>query len=256
MSRDTASSKAKKRQEKIRKVRRKQQLQMGLMSILVILVLAVLFWLYRSDLFRVKKVEISGNKQLSKRQIEQIVDIEPTDSLVRLPTRDIKKRLKKNNWVRDVEISRSFPNTVKIQIIERKAIAMVPVEDGSAVVDKEGLVLAKITNIDKTDLVLIRDLNVTKAKVGQKIDSKSFSNASLCLSNLDVKFRKSLSIVSAPSVDKLSLYTKKGIEIIYGKAEKFEKKNYIINKILSDDGNEVIFIDIRVVSNPVVKKRP
>lgn len=256
MSKDIAAKKAKKRREKLKRVRKKQQLQVGLMLVLMIAALTVFVWLYRSDLFRVKRIEISGNKHLSDKKVDKIAEIEPTDSLVRIPLEKVKNRLLKNRWIKDVEIKRSFPNTVKIQVTERKAIAIVPVEDGNAVVDKEGLVLDNIQDIDNVDLVLIRDLDVTEAKVGQKISAKSFSNACLCLSNLDDSLRRSLSIVSAPSVDKLSLYTKKGVEIIYGKAEDFKKKNYIIKKILSDNGDEVIFIDIRVVSNPVVKKRP
>jgi cell division protein FtsQ len=256
VSRHNATSKAKQREEKLKKIRRRQRLQMGLMTVLVVIVLAALVWLYRSDLFRVKKIEITGTKRLSKGQIEKIINVGPNDSLIRIPIADIKKRIKKNLWVKNAEIGRSFPNTLKVKITERKAIAIVPVADGNALADKEGLVLEKINDIDKADLVLIRDLDVARAKVGQRIKSKSFSNASLCLSNLDAKLAKSLSIVSAPSVDKLSLYTKKGVEILYGKAENFKKKNYIINQILKKDGEDVIFIDIRVVSNPVVKKRP
>ncbi len=256
MSQDIAAKKAKERQEKIRQIRRKQRLKWGLMFILLAGVLAVLLWLYSSDLFRIKEVEIVGNVHISDTQIEKSAAIDSNESLVRLPIREIEDRLLKNNWIKNVEISRKFPDTLKVQITERKAIALIPVEDGNAVVDSEGLVLEKILDINRVSLVLIRDLDVRKARVGQKIHSKSFSNAILCLSHLDGGLKDSLSIVSAPSVDKLSLYTKKGVEIIYGKAENFEKKNYIINKILSKDGEEVIFIDIRVVSNPVIRKRP
>lgn len=255
MSKDLASKKAQERREKLRQIRRKQQLRLVLFVFLIGAVLAVLVWLYRSDLFRVKKIEVTGNNRLSDSQIEKISAIEPGSNLVRLPLKEIEGRLLKDSWIKDVEISRSFPNTLKIKVAERKAIAVIPVDDGNAVVDEEGLVLEKISNIDKVNLLLIRDLDVRKVKVGQKIKSKSFSNASLCLSHLDEKLRKSLNIISAPSVDKLALYTNEGAEIIYGKAENFEKKNYIINKILSK-GDEVIFIDIRVISNPVIKKRP
>ncbi len=185
-----------------------------------------------------------------------MMSIGPNDSLLRIPIDDLKKKLAKNVWIKDVNISRNFPNTLSVEITERAAIAVVPVADGNALVDKDGLVLDKTDDIDKTNLVLIRDLKVGKAKVGQQIRSKTFLNASLCLCNLETKLARSLSIVSAPSIDKLSLYTKEGVEILYGKAENLKRKNYIIDKIMNKNGEEVIFIDIRVVSNPVVKKRP
>lgn len=255
MSRDIAAKKAKERREKLKKIRRKQQLRLTLFFVLTASVLAALIWLYRSDLFRIKKVEIVGNHHLSDAQIKKICAIKPGASLIRLPLSEIGNRLLKNPWIKDVEISRSFPNTLRIQMTERKAAALIPLQDGYAVVDREGLVLENLPNIDRAKLPLIRDLNVRKVKVGQKIQSKSFSNAISCLNHLEDKLRSSLSIVSAPSVDKLSLYTDKGVEILYGKAENFAKKNYILRKILSKD-DKVKFIDIRVVSNPVIKRLP
>lgn len=256
MAKNIAAEKAKERREKLRQIRRKQQLKMGFIIVMVVAVLVALLWLYRSDLFRIKKLEISGNDRLTDKQIEKICSIDEGTSLTRVPLKEIEDRLKKDPWIKDAKLSRSFPNTLKIKVAERTPMALIPVEDGNAVVDKDGLVLEKLSEIDRVDLLLIRDLDVNNLKVGQKIKSKSFGNASLCVSNLDAKIRNSLSIVSASSIDKLSLYTKDGVEIIYGKAENFSKKNYIIEKILREDKDEVIFIDIRVVSNPVVRKRP
>jgi cell division protein FtsQ len=255
VSRDIATKKAKERREKIKQIRRKRQLRLAVVFLLTVLVLWVLIWLYQSDLFRVKKVEIAGNHRLSDSQIEKICAINPGASLIRLPLREIENRLLKNPWIESVEISRSFPNTLRIQLTERKAIAVIPVQDGGAIVDREGLVLEKRLNFDKANLPIIKDLDARRVNVGQKIRSKSFSNAISCLSHLDDKLRSSLSIVSAPTVDKLSLYTNKGVEILYGKAENFAKKNYIIRKILAKD-DKVKFIDVRVVSNPVIKRLP
>ncbi len=255
MSKDIAARKAKERREKLKRIRRKQQLRTTLIVILVVLVLAALVWLYRSDLFKIKKTEITGNHRLSDSQIEKIAAVKPGTSLVRVPLRDIESRLTKNPWIEGVEISRSFPNTLRIQLTERKAIAVIPVQDGGAIVDKEGLVLEKRQSVDRVNLPIIKDLAVRRVKVGQKIRSRSFSNAISCLSHLEDKIRSSLSIVSAPTVDKLSLYTGKGVEILYGKAENFSKKNYILRKILSTD-DRVKFIDVRVVANPVIKRLP
>ena len=255
MSKDIAARKAKERREKLRRIRRKQQLRTMLIVVLIVAIIAAFVWLYRSDLFKIKKTEITGNHRLTDSQIEKISAIKPGTSLVRVPLRDIESRLSKNPWIESAEISRSFPNTLRIQLTERKAIAVIPVQDGGAIVDREGLVLEKRQSLDRVNLPIVKDLDVRRVKVGQKIRSRSFSNAISCLSHLEDKIRSSLSIVSAPTVDKLSLYTNKGVEILYGKAENFSKKNYILRKILSTD-DRVKFIDVRVVANPVIKRLP
>lgn len=253
MSRDIAAKKAKERREKLKHVRRKQQLWMALLLVVAVAVLAAFIWLFRSDLFRIKKVEITGNKHLKSSQVEKLAAIDSDMSLIRLPVKEIDARLSKNPWIKDVEITRSFPDKLKIQIVERKAIALMPIEDGLAAVDSEGLVLERRPDSTKVVLPMIKDLKISKVKVGKKIKSKAFSNAILCLKGLDSKLRSSLSIISASSVDKLSLYNKEGVEILYGKAENIQKKNYILKKLLSENST-VKFIDIRVVSNPVIKR--
>lgn len=253
MSRDIAAEKAKERREKLRQIRRKQQLQMGLIFVIIAGLLASFIWLFSSDLFKIKKVKITGTKHLNDSQIEKAAAVSPKTSLIRVPVKEIEGRLLKNPWIKSVEISRSFPNTLIIEISERKAIALVPVSDGLAAVDCDGLVLEKRPDIDRVNLPLIKDLKVNKVKIGKRIQSSAFSNAISCLGHLEDQLRSSLSIISASSVDKLSLYTKEGIEILYGKAENVEKKNYILKKLLSKDSG-IKFIDIRVASNPVIKR--
>lgn len=254
--------KVKVRQEKIGGIRRRRRRKFwAALAILVILVLG-LVQLYRSGWFNVKKIEVMGNKRLSDKQVVKISDVSKTTSLIGLPKGAIREKLLKNPWVKEAEISSSLLfRKVKIEVVERKPLAVIlfknpgDKEETFFVVDKDRFVVEKLENIDKVKLPLIRDVVIDQPVIGQKLDSSdSFCNAISCLSSLDSKLRTTITIVSAPSVDKLSLYTSEGTEILYGKATDLATKNFAIKKILSEEGSQVIFIDIRTASNPVIKR--
>ncbi len=246
--------KVRERHRKVTRIRRQRRLRL----LLILLVLALIVWggisIYNSDLFNIKRINVTGNSHLSDEHILKLAKVSQKTNLLKVPLEQIRNRLLQEPWIKEVGILRHLPNTLEIRIRERRPIAIIPIDDSFILIDGEGFVLECRGDLKGLDMPVIRDLKIGSFQVGKRLRSKSLSNALACLRELDPDLRGSLNLVSASSVDKLSLYTKDDVEILYGKAENNSKKNFIIKKILSEPRGKIIFIDVRVVSNPVVKR--
>lgn len=242
------------RRKKISKIRRRRRLRLFTLFLIALFIILAGVILFNSSFFRLKQIKVTGNRHFTKKDIISLAQIPPETSLFRLPTTEIRERVLKNPRIKEVQVIRHFPNVLQIAVVERKPIAIIDLEDFYALIDDEFFVIEQRASVEGLNLPLIRKLKLSQFPVGKIVRSKSLSNAIKCLTSLSPALKTSVKIVFAPSVDKLTLFTDEGVEILYGKAENILKKNYVLKKILSEDGKKINFIDIRVVSNPVVKR--
>lgn len=99
---------------------------MTVVLIAAVVVLAFVF-AYRSSLFQVRTVEVTGNTHLSEQALTQIAAVPADSTLLRLDADGITSRLEQNPWVSRVSIVRHFPDTIELRITERPVAAIVMV---------------------------------------------------------------------------------------------------------------------------------
>lgn len=253
--REIAEEKRNERREKMRKIRRKRRLTVTIFVGALILVAWSAFLFYNSSFFNLKEFSVSGNKHLPKEKVIELSGVGTNTNLLKISLSRVEESILKDPWVEKVEIKRNLPNELEIKITERNVIAAVAVDDQTHIlVDKEGMMLESRQNVDDLNLPVVRDIKLTQIKIGELANSRSLRNALACLDHLDAELQDQINLVSAPSTERLSLYTREGVEILYGKAEDMTKKNYVLKKILFEQGGKVIFIDVRVASNPAVRR--
>ncbi len=264
MNKKIVQEKAAQRRMKIKKIKKKSRLMTLLFLFLIVLGVFGLSLLFNSDFFNVKKVIVVGNKYISETEIVKQSGIDSNTSMFRLSSDETIKRILKEPWIKDVKIDRHFPNSVELKVTEREAVAAVPFQDIYLLVDEDVVVLESREFVDDLTLPVILDLKLTKVKIGEKIDSVSLKNAIDCLKSFNKDLRESVVMVDAPSVDKLTLMISvknddeefHDVEVLYGKADDESvvlKKSAIVEKILTESEKHVIYIDVRVVTNPAVK---
>lgn len=203
--------------------------------------------------FTLRKVEVTGNKSLSDSKVKALAKVPSEVSMWHLPSGEIITNLRRNPWIEDVRVDRRFwGRTAVIDIDERKPLFIAPDGDSFVLIDDEGMVLETRTD-SEVPHPLLQDLPVSPPKPGRRISSSNFKNALACVLSLDSKLRKSINIVSAPSVRGLTLWTRGGVEILYGESTETKKKNFVVKKFLGEPG-KVVFIDVSVVSNPSVRR--
>ena len=69
--------------------------------------------------FRVKSVDVQGIKRMDPRPVYEIALDQKTTAMPLVDVGDIRKRLLEFGWVKDARVSRRFPDTLVIDIVER-----------------------------------------------------------------------------------------------------------------------------------------
>jgi cell division protein FtsQ len=105
--------------------------------------------------FSLKHVEIKGAAHVPQIEIYNIAfdQVSPAMPLVDLEA--TRQRLLKYGWVRDARVSRRFPDTLVVDIVERRPAAIWQNEGRLALVDVEGVVLAPVRLEAMPDLPLL-----------------------------------------------------------------------------------------------------
>src|SRR4029450_11136020 len=105
--------------------------------------------------FRVKSVDVQGIKRRAPRPVFEIALDQKPPAMPLVDVTDIRKRLLEFGWVNDARVSRRFPDTLVIDIVERKPAALWQDEDRLTLIDAEGVVLDRVPVARMPDLPLL-----------------------------------------------------------------------------------------------------
>jgi cell division protein FtsQ len=105
--------------------------------------------------FRVKSVDVQGLKQMDPRPVYDIALDQKTTAMPLVDVSAIRERLLDYGWVKDARVSRRFPDTLVIDIVERKPAALWQNDRGLSLIDEEGVVLDRVQVSRMPDLPLL-----------------------------------------------------------------------------------------------------
>ncbi len=105
--------------------------------------------------FRVRSVDVQGIKRMDPRPVYEIALDQKTTAMPLLDVAAIRQRLLEYGWVKDARVSRRFPDTLVIDIVERKPAALWQDEDRLTLIDAEGVVLDRVPVSQMPDLPLL-----------------------------------------------------------------------------------------------------
>ena len=115
-------------QEVLKKVMR-AAFQLLLLSLLLFAGHWVYTRLLEDPLFRVREVEVEGCGRISREAIRSLIMIEGMPNLFTLSLEEIARRVEKHPWIDRVVLRKVFPNKVRVEIEERKPIAILQLEE-------------------------------------------------------------------------------------------------------------------------------
>jgi cell division protein FtsQ len=124
----------------------------------VIMAALIMFAGYRAlgsaTFFRLKTIDVSSSKHLTREEILAICGIEPGRDLARLNLKLVGEQLALNPWVETVHIRRYFPDALSIAITEREPLAVVNM-GFIYYLDKNGNVFKVLNQGDRLDYPVI-----------------------------------------------------------------------------------------------------
>lgn len=223
----------------------------SLVAVGVALLWGTWFGLSHSQFLQIETVAVTGTSRLTESEVTSIAAVPEGDTLLRVDTRAVSRRLLKDPWIADANVSRRPPSTLRIAVVERVPVALVDTGVSFWFVDGDGRVLAETTPSTSTVLPVIRDLPDFTAERGRLSDSRTLRNALAVMRGIDQEVAASVKVVSAPSVNETALLTAASVEIMVGEATQLREKSALIQDILTERGGDVVFIDVRSVERPI-----
>ncbi|MCA9733831.1 FtsQ-type POTRA domain-containing protein, partial [candidate division KSB1 bacterium] len=120
----------------------------------VLIVLNLSVWIQDNHAFSVKKVLISGISLLDARNVIEAADIDTDSHILEADVRSVKNKLEVLPQVKKVRVSRVFPSSIRIQIEERKPVALI-IDNGIWGIDEEGVLLPRFRSKHGLDYPVI-----------------------------------------------------------------------------------------------------
>ena len=105
--------------------------------------------------FRVRSVAVQGTKRMDPKPIYRIALDQRATALPLVDVSAIRERLLDYGWVKDARVSRRYPDTLVVDIVERAPAALWQDGDRLSLIDAEGHVLDKIAVTRMPDLPLL-----------------------------------------------------------------------------------------------------
>jgi cell division protein FtsQ len=228
-----------------------QRVRIGAVVLAAVGIIAAAVALYRSDLFLIAAIEVEGVSELTADEVIATAAMPEGSTLLRFPRADMEARLASHPWIAAAHISRGFPDSLVVHVEERVPAALVDTgETAFWLVDSDSRVLGQRTPDTTQTAPVIRGLVDFEPVTGERSESESLANALLVLDGLSDEMLARTRAISAPSVDLTTLMTTDDVEVLVGSAEDIEKKDAVALRILEEQAETVVHINVRTVDRP------
>jgi cell division protein FtsQ len=108
----------------------------------IVVVVTVVLWqgytrVMASERLKVSKVDVRGGHFLSEGEVRELLGPAVGENILSLDIEGLKQRLRSSPWVGDAHVERSLPDTLRIEIEERRPVALAEI-DRLYLMDGEG----------------------------------------------------------------------------------------------------------------------
>jgi len=178
------------------------------------LVAAAVWVLFGSPLLVVRSVTVSGTHLVSQSEVIAASGVRPGTPLIRVNTGRAAARIVAIPQVRSVQITRSWPNRLVIVVRERTPELALPAYGGGYdLTDADGVVLQRVARRPAH-----LPLYPTVAPEGALRGNPDLAAAAAVLSELPAQLRRSVTSVTAPTPDQVTLRLAGRITVVWGDA--------------------------------------
>ncbi|NOZ08558.1 MAG: FtsQ-type POTRA domain-containing protein [FCB group bacterium] len=99
------------------------------------------------DQLTLEKTVVIGNHFLDSGSVEKVVSRYRGESLRSMDISELQRSLKKIDYLKDVVVSRRFPSTLIVEIVENTPLAIIRCSDGQVAIDSDGAILPVTDNV-------------------------------------------------------------------------------------------------------------
>jgi cell division protein FtsQ len=222
-----------------------------IIGVAAVSVVAAAMTLYLSPLLRVQDLEVSGATAVSTDEVLSLARIEG-QSMLNTNLAAAERRVESIPMVQDAHLERRWPQTVRIEITERKPWALWKIGDAHYVIDAEGVVLPGSAPIENAPV--INDITGQARLVpGDHVDYDATRLAQALLQRVPEKLALNLPSLEYTPQQGLTVTTDAGYRVVVGDSQNIEYKLAVWQAIEGELGRAAMVghvLDLRFGDRP------
>jgi cell division protein FtsQ len=224
------------------RARRWRLLRRVLLAILLVAALAGGVWLvFFSSVMAVKGSEVSGVAVLSEREVRRAAQVPTGVPVATVDLTAITARVEQLAPVRAAEVSRSWPDHVRIEVTEREPVVAVDREGVWRGVDEQGVVFRDFPR-KPARLPVVRMRATTSVE--------ALAEAAKVVGSLPADIRRRVQRLDVGSIDRIVLHLRDGDRVNWGSADQAGDKGRVLQVLLKQEGS---VYDVTAPGRPTVR---
>ncbi|HEY0642580.1 MAG TPA: FtsQ-type POTRA domain-containing protein [Nocardioides sp.] len=223
--------------------RRWLSLRYVLALVAIVALVATSVWLvFFSATLQVKRVDVVGNKLLSDARLREVADVPLGEQLALVDLGRADARVGSLAEIESVDVTRTWPDAVRIQVVERTAVAVVELAGRIRGLDADGIVFRDYKTVPR---------GMPRIRPGAAAGTDALKEAATVVSALPEDLVTRVDHVEVATVDQITLVMRDGRQVLWGSAEESELKAEVIDRLLAAEKAQVY--DVSVPGNPTVR---
>lgn len=115
--------------------------------------------------FQVQRVEVTGMERVDQLKVYELVLAEKDRAMPLVDIDHVRAELLKYGWIKDARVSRRLPDTLAVEVIERKPAAVWQREGKYSLIDAEGIVLQHVKSHEIGELPVLNGVDANRHAV-------------------------------------------------------------------------------------------
>lgn len=210
-----------------------------------------------SPLFTLQRLTVNGNSYLKPDEIMQIAHVYHGEPLYQLETAEVTQHLLRDLRIESATVHRRLPDTLEIDIVERRPIATVACDLGYLDLDRHGKVIACYRGLKSMAIPVITGVTLHDLYIGDDNRDAQVASALELLAGLDESALNQISELSLTDPQAVALYTTSAVQIKIGDFSRLDEKIKLIAgflKELPESKHKIEYVDFGYTA-PVIRLR-
>ena len=216
--------------------------------LILVLVLALVgggTWLVLfSSHLAVQSVQVTGTGLLTADDVRRAARVTAGEPLARVDLAAVERRVESLAPVAGAEVTRQWPDAVRIAVTERVAVAVVEIGSRTRGMDAEGVVFRDFPRPPR-NLPLVR----TSGTIG----GDALREAALVVAALPPALARRVANLEVVSVDEITLVLRDGRQVLWGSAAESDVKAEVLEALLKEQARSY---DVSVPGQPTTSQQP
>ena len=185
---------AKKQENNKIKLKRRQKKQLAFLT-MITLVAALIAVILLTPAFNVNNIEITGNSMVRDEEIIMAGGLSKNVNILNVDTDAAEKNIKSLLYIKKAEIKRSFPDTIKIKVMEEVGVAYFTTKSGYVIISSDGKCIdvssglsedknssGQVAQLPKLPVIKgIKNVKYSKGEIVESEDSHRLKSLFVCL---------------------------------------------------------------------------